>query len=421
MRIDLQTMNGHEIECFLTELLQKTGFTVSGTPLNKVQGIGLIAYSQEPFYRGKYLINYSCNVASVDEKEVDDLIIDVLNNNANKGILITNSCFTQQAKELAESKNIELIDGNELNEITERHFNFENKSLTKANSIRINYFIKYSEFEIDKYNYLRQLTEKDKKNLEAYLELFNFIYSYIANKNFKIMYSGLIYECIDLTKEILKKFANKTKKGSEINRMFTTVQGVLYMLLGHIDESFEVLHKLKRIEFNLCNFTYNLVNNKFYFRPEHYRTSASGMFAKEKYLDSVLDEGCLIYKANLLTILMQLDDSYNSNWLFQQYMNYYENVKSKADNEVDQFSRGVSLNDIASKNYPLVLEQIEKVISKNEQKIYIPAKLGLEYEYSGLTYSLDSFVSVDDIKPYWTELNYDAQKDKIKLIFSLNN
>ena len=53
MRIDLQTMNGHEIECFLTELLQKTGFTVSGTPLNKIQGIGLIAYSQEPFYRGK--------------------------------------------------------------------------------------------------------------------------------------------------------------------------------------------------------------------------------------------------------------------------------------------------------------------------------------------------------------------------------
>lgn len=415
-RIDVVNMNKNELEVFFTELLQKAGFIVSEEPVDKVQDLGLIAYSKEPFYKGKYLIQYIYKT-DIDLTNVEILKAEVLRENATKGILIANSSFSQGAQELANTKNIELIDANLLNELIEKYFHLENKPLTRESTLRVNYFTKYAEFDVNKYDYLMQIVEKEKKSYDAYLELFNFLYSYVINKNYKIMYAGLIYECISLTEDILKKFANKTKSGRTIYLMFSTMLGILYMLLGQISMSCEILHKLHYSTFNLNNFTYNLVNNHFYFKPEHYFIGGGGINEKESYSENVSDVTCVLYKANLLTLLMHFDDVNNGDCFYQRFTDYINGVKNKADNE-NEFK--VRLKNIANKNYKIVVAQIEKVMNKEDQRLYLPAQLGFKYEYSGLYFSIDRFINIEDIKPYWTDIDYGEQRKQIELILSLD-
>jgi hypothetical protein len=424
MRIDINKINKHEIEHFLTELLQKAGFIVSETPLNRVQGVSLVAYSQEPFYKGKYLVMYIDKVDLIDEAYIENLIdeayienlnVEVKNHKANKGILMTNSSFSQKAQELANDENIELINANMLNNLVEKYFQLENKPLTRESAIRVNYFIKYAEFDGNKYKYLVQQIEEDKKNFDVYLELFNFLYGYILKKNYKIIYAGLIHECIDLAAEIVKKFGNKTKKGGIIISIFLAIQGVLYMLLGHIDKSFNILHKLKMVDFNLTNFIFNLVYNNFYFKPDRFAYDI--VYSKEEYKTSLYDYACIIYKSNLLTLLQNLDDYNNSTYLHNQFKKYFESIKSKSEIEYDFTSRD-NLSQIANKNYGLVSQQLANVMLKKEKKIYLPLSLKL---YSSLEYSLENYIEFDDIKTYWSEISYDEQRKQIELIFSLGN
>ena len=70
-----------------------------------------------------YCIKVKCKRYSgkVGEPAIRDLYGVVVSQNANKGFLVTNSSFSQQAQNFAEGKNIELIDGNILNSLIKKH------------------------------------------------------------------------------------------------------------------------------------------------------------------------------------------------------------------------------------------------------------------------------------------------------------
>lgn len=414
---DINKMNGYEFESFIAELLRKMGFVVEETPLSRDSGIDLIAYSREPIFKGKYLIQCKRWEGSIGEPVVRDLYGVVISNNANKGIIITNSFFTKQAVDFANGKNIELVDGNELIKLIHNYFH---NILINQHSID-NHFTKIKEFEYNKYIYYKQRVDADQRNLDAYMDLFHLLYSYIKSKNMDILYSGLVEECINLCEEIIRRFGSKGKKGIALKELFTTVKGNLFMLLGKIDNAFEIMQK--SLDFNANNFLFNLNNFGFCFIPEHYvYTNVSGSpDYGEGYSDKIFDLYLVIYKANLLKMLIYINDEYSSKYLYNKFISYYRNILEKANEErVFSLYGKQIMTSVASKNYKLVTEQINAAMGKKDLYLFIPTALSLNTE-GYLTYSKNSFININEIASYWTSKNdLNKQKERLKFLVSLH-
>lgn len=119
--VSINSMNGVEFEVLTKTLLEKMGFDVEMTKTTGDGGIDLIAYSKEAFFRGKYIIQCKRWSSTVGEPPARDLYGVVMSENANKGILITNSSFTNSAISFAKDKPIELIDGQMLQQLLEKY------------------------------------------------------------------------------------------------------------------------------------------------------------------------------------------------------------------------------------------------------------------------------------------------------------
>ena len=111
---DINSLDGHQFEDLIEALVRKMGFTVEERKLTADGGIDLLAHSHEPLFEGKYIIQCKRYAQKVPEPPLRDLYGVVHSRNANKGILITNSSFTQAAINFAKDKQLELIDGTKL-------------------------------------------------------------------------------------------------------------------------------------------------------------------------------------------------------------------------------------------------------------------------------------------------------------------
>ena len=92
-------------------------FEVSTTKQSGDGGIDLIAYNHQPMLEGKYIVQCKRYSGSVGEPIIRDLYGVVNSERANKGILITTGTFTKSAIEFSIGKQIELIDGEKLNQL----------------------------------------------------------------------------------------------------------------------------------------------------------------------------------------------------------------------------------------------------------------------------------------------------------------
>lgn len=112
MNIDL--LNGHEFEALIVELLEKMGFSIGERKLTSDGGIDILAKNHQPMLEGTYIIQCKRKSKKVGQPVIRDLYGVVHSKNANKGLLITNSTFTEEAKKFAEGKQLELVDGEKL-------------------------------------------------------------------------------------------------------------------------------------------------------------------------------------------------------------------------------------------------------------------------------------------------------------------
>jgi HJR/Mrr/RecB family endonuclease len=118
---DIDNLSGLDFEMLVMRLLKKMGLQVKETKKTGDGGIDIIAHSPEPITGGLYVVQCKRYSSNVGEPVVRDLYGVVNHVNASKGVLITNSNFTRQAKEFAEGKPIELVNGNALKELLAKH------------------------------------------------------------------------------------------------------------------------------------------------------------------------------------------------------------------------------------------------------------------------------------------------------------
>lgn len=193
--MDFSKINGYEFEDFIANLFRNKGFKVTQTDYSCDGGIDLIAEYDKPIFSGKYIIQckkYTDNL--VGQPEIRDLYGVVMSENANKGILITTSDFTEQARSFAKGKNIELINGNILNSIVDSS---EEIKLTKS-TLK---FYEISGFDRQQYELLKKRVKNSKRNNTRYEELLQFLYTYVVSCNEDMLNGGILEEMIEINNE----------------------------------------------------------------------------------------------------------------------------------------------------------------------------------------------------------------------------
>ena len=97
-------------ELFAKEFSQE-GAEVKITQASRDKGVDAIAYDPDPIRGGKFVIQAKRYTATVDVSSVRDLYGTIMNEGANRGILVTTAKYGSDSYEFARDKNITLISG----------------------------------------------------------------------------------------------------------------------------------------------------------------------------------------------------------------------------------------------------------------------------------------------------------------------
>src|ERR1019366_8578396 len=122
----LDNLSGIEFEEFINQLLKAMGFRTQVTKASWDGGIDIVAILDKPVTGGRYL--FQCKRFAPDSLIGAPIIREFYgavsaDRKAIKGILITTSGFTIQAKEFAGEVGIELIDGQRLGSLLAEYGN----------------------------------------------------------------------------------------------------------------------------------------------------------------------------------------------------------------------------------------------------------------------------------------------------------
>lgn len=110
-RPNLMDLNPWEFENFVNNLFSVIGFESKLTRSSKDGGVDVIAFDPRPILGGKVVIQAKRYKNVVGVSAVRDLYGTMINEGANKGILVTTSHYGTDAYDFAKDKPIELIDG----------------------------------------------------------------------------------------------------------------------------------------------------------------------------------------------------------------------------------------------------------------------------------------------------------------------
>ena len=110
-RPNLMDLNPYEFEKLVGYLFHKMGLETKLTRSTRDGGVDAIAYDLRPILGGKIVIQAKRYKNPVGVSAVRDLFGTMMNEGANKGILVTTSSYGPDAYNFANDKPIELIDG----------------------------------------------------------------------------------------------------------------------------------------------------------------------------------------------------------------------------------------------------------------------------------------------------------------------
>ena len=122
---NLALMNWEDFEHLIRELFEKefnnNGSQVKVTQASRDGGVDAIAFDSDPIRGGKIVIQAKRYTNTVGVAAVRDLYGTVMNEGANKGILVTTSDYGPDSYEFAKGKPITLLNGGNLLHLLEKH------------------------------------------------------------------------------------------------------------------------------------------------------------------------------------------------------------------------------------------------------------------------------------------------------------
>jgi restriction system protein len=122
---NLASMEWEDFEHLVAQLFEwefaKSGVEVKVTQASRDRGVDAIMFDPDPLKGGKYVLQAKRYTRTVDVSAVRDLYGTIMNEGANRGILITTASFGPDAYEFAKDKPISLVSGNQLLIMLQNH------------------------------------------------------------------------------------------------------------------------------------------------------------------------------------------------------------------------------------------------------------------------------------------------------------
>lgn len=122
---NLAAMDWEDFEHLVAQLFEwefaKDGVEVKVTRASRDRGVDAILFDPNPLRGGKYVLQAKRYTQTVDVSAVRDLYGTVMNEGANRGILITTAGFGPDSYEFAKDKPISLVDGQNLLVMLQKH------------------------------------------------------------------------------------------------------------------------------------------------------------------------------------------------------------------------------------------------------------------------------------------------------------
>jgi hypothetical protein len=122
---NLASMPWEDFEHLVAQLFEwefaRDGVEVRVTRASRDRGVDAILFDPDPLRGGKFVLQAKRYTKPVDVAAVRDLYGTVMNEGANRGILITTSSYGPDAYEFAKNKPLSLVDGPNLLHMLQRH------------------------------------------------------------------------------------------------------------------------------------------------------------------------------------------------------------------------------------------------------------------------------------------------------------
>jgi len=122
---NLAAMPWDDFEHLVRQLFEwefaNNGAEVRVTRASRDRGVDAIVFDPDPLRGGKFVIQAKRYTHTVDVAAVRDLYGTLLNEGANRGILVTTSTYGRDAYEFAKDKPISLVDGPNLLAMLRKH------------------------------------------------------------------------------------------------------------------------------------------------------------------------------------------------------------------------------------------------------------------------------------------------------------
>jgi restriction system protein len=133
---NLAAMDWQDFENLIREVFEKefnrNGGEVKITQASRDGGVDAVAFDPDPIRGRKIVIQAKRYTNTVSVSAVRDLFGTVLNEGANKGILVTTADYGPDAYEFAKDKPLTLLNGSELLYLLERHGHRAKLNLNEA-------------------------------------------------------------------------------------------------------------------------------------------------------------------------------------------------------------------------------------------------------------------------------------------------
>ena len=282
------SMTGYEFENYISTLLINMGFEVEATQYSNDGGIDLIATYDKPIFAGKYIIQCKRWATSVGQPEVRDLYGVVMDQRANKGILITTSDFTSQAYSFAQGKNIELINGEVLRNLID-----SSKGIYKIEKTSSQY-----NYRNDRYLYLKKCIEEEPSVDLNYVNMLNYLREIVRKQDDSLCCIELFDEIIQWADKMINKFFRSQSKLDD-KKVVQLIQVEAYLHSGRLSEALEIL--LKNNMFWIFD-----VNGLCYYHGDictggsNYRIMAWNLYSAFKHIN--YNKGCKLIFSKIKSI-----------------------------------------------------------------------------------------------------------------------
>lgn len=248
--MDFYKLTATEFEELVSDLFSSWGFRTNITPKTGDGGVDIEANYDGEIFKGTYLIQCKLWKNNVGEPQIRDLYGAVQSRAALKGILVTSSDFSSQAKKFAENKNIDLINGETLRKLLNNTHTDIKKYIFPSFSPEVRGFLDDETFNNNLYNLLTTEIENNPKFEQPYLNLFELLLDTVLVMGGKSKNNGLLNEIIYYCKRY-KDIFTKGRSNGEIGKRVAInyILLLVYLLKGDLTKVCNQLIEIRSSKF----------------------------------------------------------------------------------------------------------------------------------------------------------------------------